>query len=543
MRISSEIPLAVIAGLLAANSLSAQSGVTVEGLITNRLTRSGLAGATVMLIGPLPDGGVNEATTGDSGDYHVSGLPPGDYFIRFVKSGFFISDARPDAGPPGQSDRIKIGTESIRLNREMSPLGAVSGRVFGPDSKPAPHVKVEAVGLPEPITTATDAEGRFVFDHLQPGTYKLMATPTAAAPKRAVPDAVRVETVPTYYPSAADLAEAQPVEVRGELEQAGLEIHLQSAQVYKVRGRVLDDSGQPVKDAQVRLIDAAHRSLYGPSLMLPPYRFLLFEGAAFGNDEAAATTAADGEFEFPSVRSGDWRIMAESTLTNPTTQNEVTRTGQASVLVARHDSDDFEIRLSPPPSSKVLVDWGGLPSLAGEFLPMLRLVGVDTPQNPLAVTRNGSLQFSELNAGRYRVLPMPTLKDGYSVASVWLGEREVTGQEVELNAASPPIRVVMNANTGAISGTVENGPRATVLVAPSDASESATLLTVQCGEDGSFRIPGMPPGSYSLVAYDRVNARPGSEVSIPAILAPAERVLIEEGATTRVRLSTNRWPD
>jgi hypothetical protein len=537
--------IARLGALFCTGFLCAQTGVTLEGVVTNPITRTGIAGVKVVLFGPLPNGGVNEATTGDSGDYRFSGLPPGDYLSRFAKPGYFIpGENAADAGPLGEAQRIKIGRDSLRLNREMIPLGALSGRVVAPDGKPAARAKVEAVALGEPVTATADDDGRFLFDQLIPGTYKLLAKPpTAPARKQGSPDAVRVETVPTYYPSVADMTEAQPVEVRGALEQAGLEIHLQSVQVYRVRGIVVDDAGRPVKDAGVRLINAAHRSLFGGFLILPPYRFLLFGGAAPWDDEASFTTGADGKFEFPAVRSGDWRLLAESTGTDPVSRNDVTRTGHASVLVARHDSDDLEVRVSSPPSNKLVIDWGGLPAVAEGFIPMLRLMGVDTPETPVALTRNGSLRFPELNAGRYRMLTMPTLKDGYNVAAVWLGEREVTGLVVELNAASPPIRVVMNAEAGAIGGTVDNGARAIVLVAPSDAGEQGMLLAVDCGEDGSFRIPGMPPGDYSVVAYDRVGARNGSEVSIPAILAPAARARVEEGATATVRLNVNRWPD
>jgi protocatechuate 3,4-dioxygenase beta subunit len=533
----------IIASLLAI-PLGAQDGVSVEGVVTNPLTRTGVAGVKVTLIGALPKAGPHEATTGDSGDYHLSGIAPGEYGLRFSKAGYFLPDAA-DTNVFSQGSRIKVGTEPIRLSHQMIPLGALAGRVIAPDGKPAAHVKVEAVAVIEPTTATTDDDGRFAFDNLKPGTYKLVARPPAAA-KNARADAVRVETVPTYYPSVTDQAEAQPIEVRGELEQSGFEIRLQSVQVYRVRGSVVDDAGQPIKEAEVRLINAARGSAFGGSLMLPPYRFLMFGSAGPWDNESSVTTGADGKFEFPAVRSGDWRLMAEWIFTDPISKDEAWWDGHASVLVARHDSDDVKIRISAPPPRGAIVDWGGLSPLSQGAVPLLKLTGVDAPSHAVLVLspRNASPSFLGLDAaGRYRVVPLPTMQDGYNVASVWLGEREITGQQIELNASSPPIRVVMNGKSGSIRGTLEHATKATVVVAPANAGDLDVVIAVDCAADGSFQIPGMPPGAYSIAAYDRVNDRIGSRISVATMLAPASRVRVEEGATATIQLSVNRWPD
>lgn len=531
-----------VAVLLAA-SLNAQTEVTVEGVVTNPLTRTGIAGVKVILIGPpASEPGIHEATTGESGDYHLSGLPPGDYNAIFSKPGYFLPDAAPsgDFGMP-RSTPLKIGMEPIRLNREMMPLGALRGRVIAPDGRPAARVTVEAVALKDPVTATTDEVGYFVFDKLKPGLYKLVAKPPAAPPK-SVPGAVRVEPVPTYYPSVTDIAEAQPVEVQGAPEQSGIEIHLQSVEVYRVRGAVVNDARQPVKDAEVRLTNAAHGSVFGGSLILPPFRFLMLGGGTIWDDDASVTTSADGKFEFPAVRSGDWRLLVESTFTDPVSESETTLSGHAAVLVARHDSDEIQIPVSGPPPGAAIIEWGSLAPLQ-ETLAYLRLIGVDSPASAVAVNRPGKpVRFLGLNAGRYRIAPLPTLKDGYNVASIWLGEREVTGQEVELNAASPPIRVVMNGKTGRLSGNVDSGRQATVLVTPTNAREADFLLAVDSAADGSFQIPGLPSGNYSLVAYDRIGARVGSEVPLASIMAPAAQALVDEGATATVQLRVYTWP-
>ncbi|HXP84266.1 MAG TPA: carboxypeptidase regulatory-like domain-containing protein [Bryobacteraceae bacterium] len=546
--------LSGIAALLLARLLCAQSGVTIEGVVVNPLTHTGVAGVSVQLVGRE---GMQETKTGESGDYLFSGVEAGNYLAVFSKPGYFTPETAPGNPVSTRPTPLKAGADPIRLNREMLPLGALRGRVIGPDGKPAAHVSVEASFMFEPVTAATNDDGTFRFDKLQPGTYRLRAKPPAAskkpAPSGTRQDSVRVETVPTFYPSVTDPAEAQPIEVRGALEQSGLEIHLQSVQVYGVRGTVLDDVGHPVREAHVRLVSATHSSLLNGYLMIPPARFLMIGERAGppGESEADSTAAAaDGRFEFPAVPSGEWRVLAESpAVTDPVTHSEVTPTGHASVLVPRHDVDDVEIRLSGPLSGRGVIDWGDLPVPPGQRIsPFLRLIGVDSPEGTVAGPRSdGSLHFLDLNPGRYRIVTLPTLKDGYNVASVWLGDREVTGQQVDLSATSPPIRVVMKSNTGSIRGKVDRGTaddatRPTVLVAPANASDPDILMAVECAGDGSFQIPGMPPGDYSVVAYDRVGTPIGAPVPFGSLLAPATRVRVEEGATASVQLQIHSWP-
>jgi hypothetical protein len=135
------------------------------------------------------------------------------------------------------------------------------------------------------------------------------------------------------------------------------------------------------------------------------------------------------------------------------------------------------------------------------------------------------------------------LTPGYYPGPVFLGDREVTGQEVMLSATSPPVRVVMKANPGTIRGTVENGAGATVLLAPQTSPEPDALLSIQAGSDGAFQIPGLPPGDYSIVAFDRLGTEQGSSVRVSTMLAAATRVRVDEGASASVQLTLNRWPE
>jgi hypothetical protein len=535
---------ALISALFLAHALFAQAGATVEGSVLSSLTGVGIAGVTVRLF--TQQGTHYETTTDESGTYRVTGMSAGDYESRFEKTGFGELEA--DLSQPLTTQRLRVSPakDAFRLNHQLAPLATLRGRVIGVDGKPAAKVEVTIVPLGPDGFATTNADGEFVFDKLRPGSYAIRASPPANS-KAVVRDGVRIETVATFYPSVSDRADAQMIAVRAGSDQSGFEIRLQEVPVYRVRGVVVDDAGKPMSGAYVRLAGFSDRSYLTGQMMLgyPQGARYLLVGRLPGVDEGSFTTKDDGRFEFPSVRSGDWRILAESAREyNPTTHRDMTWTGQASALIARHDLDDIEIRLAAPFTRDGIVDWGDVQVAPADRRSYVRLIDADSGRVALGFgSQTGSLRFENLAAGRYRIIPMAALTPGYYPGPVFLGDREVTGQEVMLNATSPPVRAVMKANPGSIRGSVENGAGATVLLAPQSSQEPDALLAMQAGSDGAFQIPGLPPGDYSMVAFDRLGTEQGSSVRVSTVLAAATRVRVDEGATATVQLTVNRWPE
>jgi hypothetical protein len=96
---------------------------------------------------------------------------------------------------------------------------------------------------------------------------------------------------------------------------SGFDIRLQSVLVYRIRGVVRDESGNPVAALPIRL------DRDGPNAS----KAQVFRAAggfrveAPGGDRVirAVRQGKDGSFEFPAVRSGDWLLTAESARLNP----------------------------------------------------------------------------------------------------------------------------------------------------------------------------------------------------------------------------------
>jgi len=73
-----------------------------------------------------------------------------------------------------------------------------------------------------------------------------VATRGVAAARDNEESTERTAVVPTYFPSAMNLADAELIQVRPGANLNGFDIHLRTPRVYRVRGRVLDETGKPV---------------------------------------------------------------------------------------------------------------------------------------------------------------------------------------------------------------------------------------------------------------------------------------------------------
>ncbi len=207
----------------------------LDGTVVNSVTGAGIDGARINLMGK-GNGRFKELVTDATGNFHISGLLPGDYSVVVQKTGFFFSP--PPVYPnPGISLHVDAAANPPHLRLELIPPAILRGRVFGTDGKPAAKVQV-ALGPEYEKKTITDGDGAFVFENVQPGQISLTAFDGR---------------VRTYFPAATDPAFAEAISVRPGEDQGGYEIRLQTASVYRVRGVVLDAAGKPSANTIVRL--------------------------------------------------------------------------------------------------------------------------------------------------------------------------------------------------------------------------------------------------------------------------------------------------
>ncbi|HEU4766284.1 MAG TPA: hypothetical protein VFS77_02890 [Pyrinomonadaceae bacterium] len=175
-----------------------------------------MAGVKIMITGP---GQKIDAVTDQSGEYRVTGLPPGDYdAFPELPANLAATSSRDQQDNFGRVTGRKPvtlvdrGCDEISFSVHFS--GMVSGKVVQANGEPAKEVQVNlALGEDEDKYwyTWTDKEGRYEFLMVQPGSYLLGFN------LRWVPD--KDDPYPkTYYPGVKTRSEASLITV-GEGEK------------------------------------------------------------------------------------------------------------------------------------------------------------------------------------------------------------------------------------------------------------------------------------------------------------------------------------
>ena len=533
--------LAVVFCTLAAIA-AAQGTATVDGVVVNKVTGAGIEGATVWLW----SSGTNSSkvVTNEGGLFHFSGLTPGDYISRVEKSGY-SDPAQEVLVLPGDSRPrrpIVVGGEPVRLRFELIPPAALRGRVVDADGNPARSVVEWGSGR----TTNTNAEGVFVFENILPGSFTLLARPQLSE-HVSRKDEIRTEPVPTYYPSVVERSLAETITLRPGAELTGYEIRLQSAEVHRVRGMVLDPDGKPSAKATVALQPRMPAGDTGLTFHLAGGEGLTLSirnSPGGGGPEEQVVTAEDGIFEFPSLRAGEWMIQAHSDWIRDEIQHRnILRLGSAAVRVEREDPDELKIQFATPfnlslPTEIAMSDGSALAPGASVSLSLFSETG--PTGRTVKVDGGRVLQFGDIIPGTYQIRA-DVVAGNYYVDSVFLGSTNVTGQSVELTPIPLPLKIVLKP-AGTIAGTIEEANASTVVLFPQSFAGSG--YSAQSGVGRTFEITGVHPGSYYAIAMDRLDvAAIADSVRLRGSVPRATSVRVEPGSTVSMQLKVNHVPE
>jgi hypothetical protein len=531
MRVAVLIAAASIATLVAAQS--APPGGTVQGTVTSTVTGAGIAGASVVL---SANRSTRYETTSDaSGHFKITGLAPGNYRTTVEKDGF--SSPPPDLAFFANSGlRIGSGTDPVKVELKLTPLNTILGRVLGPDGKPAAGVEVSLYPNITANLPVTDQEGRFTLEEIRPGSYTLMAKPSANAQPEEARDGTRTAIVPTYYPSVVDQSLAQQIVSPGE---GSYEIRMRTAPVHRVSGIVLDEEGNPVPGAELTLFPIAEgisgvRGLSIGAGGLSLFALGMRPGGPPRVPEGTAIAGKSGRFEFPAVRSGDWRINAISYA--PPDAPAAPARGIASALVGRADVDDLQIHVAKSFKLRGTSEWKG-EDHPRFLLGAVMLMNQDgTESLHFGRAQSGGLMFDDILPGRYQLILRPGL-----AAQTFLGGNEVTGT-FPLTGSGPPLHVVLRTWSGTVRGTVEKGDGATVILVPQRVEGLALGQSIVCGAGGSFELSEVSPGDYYIAAFDHMDGLYPSAAMLSLVPSRGTSIKVEESSAASVMLSVIAAP-
>lgn len=366
--------------------------------------------------------------------------------------------------------------------------------------------------------------GEFCLFAIPPGQYYLSATLRSMGPIADNDD--RSGYAPTYFPGTANMAEAQKVTVGLGQIVSDINMALIQTRTSRVTGVAVDSQGRPMMGTVMAVPRGdSVMMMFGPPGQIKP----------------------DGSFTIGGLAPGTYMVQ-----TNGPGGNE---SASAEVTVSGDDVNGIRLAAALPStaSGRVIVDPAAAQTLKS---PMLRVTAQPLQfdnmmfgPNAGPVVVNDDLTF-ELKArpGKMRIVLAGPIT-GWEVRAVRYRGVDVTDSGIEFRANEDVanIEVEITNRLSDVSGLVTNS-RGTavkdysVVVFPQDRDKwtpnSRYMRTSRPDQDGRFKVNGLPPGAYYIVALDYLDT--SGDWSDPEALdrlhSKATTLSINEGETKSVDL-------
>jgi hypothetical protein len=471
------------------------------------------------------------ARTDDRGAYRIAGLGPGSYVVS-VPSVQATMPASATVRPPGAS----AGTS-------MADLTASS------EAARAEKLLVDAGG------------GR----RMVVGRYTVPPPPAADGQRTAYPMA--------FHPNSGTPAGAAPVELRTGEERSGIDFQLQPVRTARVSG-TLQGPPDAISNQLLRLIPTG------------------LEELGQGSEAATTVTTADGSFTFLDVPAGSYVLDARHSLVEFTYSSfeSASTAVPAPVPFPARSAASSGVRAAPPGVEySALQDWvdvaywgqvrvevGGA-NVDGVVLPLRRpakltgqfawaagaLPSSSNIPRPWLEPADGRRSLGVLSSSSFGNTPGFAI-DGLMAGEYFLRVRGATVESIAWNGSDYTDRpfdggpgrditgvvVTLGNASSSISGIVRDGNAtltagAAVIAFPLEREgwsnyglNPPRLTSVLTTSDGRYRVDGLPPGEYHLLAVPAAQERAWLDpLFLAAQSVRAARVRIERSDSTVANLS------
>jgi hypothetical protein len=523
---------AVLLACLTIPSLHAQSGRVVSAI-----SGDGLRNASVLLRG-VGTTTVNYLTETDgSGNFAVSGMPPGIYECVATRVGF-AAGPRNRVGSGAAPPRIVItaGQAAAPITLRLTPLGVISGRVLDNDGVPIRDAAVTVMRygfsgsgktLTERGRATSNDRGEFRLFGLDPGSYYVnVQPPSFAIEGRSVtfgPDGrmqvytqMARQTGPgvgppllqrTFFPATPDAANAVAVDVAAGAEVSGIEIRVRREALYSLTASAPTNVGALMAWIEKR----------------PPDPTFQWTGG---------TTVNRNQFTMRGIPPGSYTLVVE---TRPPNRAEPRQSARALVDITDHDVEGLPLQFVSTMTVSGTVSVTGKTPVSPQGLHVM-LIGVETNRWNWSgtVAEDGTLSFTDVVPDLYRIrVEQPS--NAY-VASLEIGNTKGVDQVLDLRSRSiEGVKVAVSSDTGMIEGSVPPRSYLTLIPDQSRWEGSMPVRTMIANDDGVYKLVGIIPGHYTLFAwhdvelgtpFDAAFRRPFEKAGVPVDVKPLDHLTI-----------------
>jgi hypothetical protein len=513
----------------------------LSGRVLDAVTKAPLARARVILTSPaLSDPRVT--ITGADGVYRVENLPAGNYSIAVSRSGY----AKAANGERRYSDPAPValaeGQQLAGIDVALAPAGVIAGQILDEDKKPFAGAVVQALvsrmagsqaALVPLASATTDDRGEFRLTGLPAGQYHVSAFDPAF--DKVGDDTGALRYTPTYYPGVSVADDATHVIVT-----PGVEPKVKIVFALKI-----------VKPARVSgtIATSDRRQLISGNIIMSP-----IHGQGLTSVPAEdVEILPDGSFSFRNVPPGRYQIRARGDVA----PGAISLFATFRVVVEGRDIAHIDLVLLPGASLEgtLLVEAVRQPepaSLAGLRVRAPFADGStfgDTPTGD--VQTDGSYVIRGMMAGSHYI-GVEGLQDPWVIKSVTHQGRDITDTGIHAQSRQQfrNVRVIITDVATDLSGMVRDAggrpaAEATIVVVPLAEQfwtrTSRRFGLTRSGDDGRYRIRGLPAGEYRVVAttetdetevYRRDLLRQLVDAGLPLSLEPLESRALDLALTS-----------
>jgi len=466
----------------------------ITGTVVNAKTGSLLARSRVTIADAKNRQSIQSVVTSNDGrfEFHV---PAGKYSLDGAKRGFVTASYNQhDQFSTAIVTGADLDTENLALR--LAPNAVLTGKVLDEFQEPVRHAQVTVYrenhfqGVSRIFNfrgTMTDDQGRYEVTPLNEGTYFVSAKaspwyavhPTstgegATNPHSQVAPSLDVVYAITYYGDATETEDAAPIPVRGG-DRLEADIHLNPVPSLHLIVHVPEDSTQ---------------GMSVPVLQKPSFDGLeQIENSNIQN-------VAPGLVELTGVAAGRYTVrMRDSSgqLQEPTEVN-LSSGGELDVSSGRSTS-----------KIKATVQIEGAASLPSQLQIGLRngKGRVDATQ----VDAKGEANFADVVPGNYDVVA-GSAANRYSVVRIASEAGTISGHALDVPpGASLTVALSLVGGSVTVEGFAKRAGKgvsgAMIVLVPKDPEANHDRFRRdQSDLDGSFSLPNVIPGSYTIIAIE-----------------------------------------